>query len=156
MFKEKKFVEKGIIKYTNGNRATVEVIKQDMQQDCKSCMSCVDAGNKPEFIEIDAFPGLNAGQRVTLQTIKHSPYKGMLLIFVLPVLNLVIGSFLGQKICVSYQKSQEVSILCCGFLFFLLTIVAVSIYEKMTKNKKSIHRKILSPDTQNTEDLFPG
>lgn len=148
MFKQEKVVEKGIIKYTYGNRAAVEVIKQDVQQECKSCMSCVEAGNKPEVFEIDAFPGLKVGQRVTFQTIKHSPYKGMLLIFILPVLNLVIGSFIGKKLCIIYPKSQEVRMICCGFLFFLLSIVAVSIYEKTIKNKERIHPKILSPDTQ--------
>lgn len=155
MFKQKKVVENGIIKYIDGGRATVEVIQPNLQE-CKSCSGCMETENKRNFFEVDVLPGLHVGQRVTFQIITHSPYKGMLLIFILPLISLVVGSLIGQKFRFLYPNSQDVRMICCGFMFFILSILAVSIYEKMTRNKKQIHREIISIDTQNDATLTPG
>ncbi|TVM03950.1 MAG: hypothetical protein CV087_02750 [Candidatus Brocadia sp. WS118] len=155
MFKQKKVVEKGIIKYINNTHATVEVIRQDSQE-CKSCSGCVGAENKPKLLEVKAVPGLDIGKYVTLQIIEHSPYKGMVLILILPIINLVIGSLIGRKFYFIYPNSQDVRMIACGFLFFLLSILAVSIYEKTIRNQKQVHRRIISIDTQDNVDLIPG
>lgn len=151
MFKQKQVTEKGIIKYINGNRATVELIKPDSQE-CKSCGVCVGIENKSNLLEVNAFPGLDAGQQVTLKTIEYSPYKGMFLILILPVVSLMIGSLLGQKLYFICPNSQDVRMVSCGFLFFALSILVLGIYDKKVRNKKSIHRKIISIDIQNNFD----
>jgi positive regulator of sigma E activity len=148
MFKQKQVIEKGIIKYINGNRATVEIIKPDSQE-CKSCGVCMGIENKTNLLEVKAFPGLDAGQQVTLKIIEYSPYKGMFLVLILPVISLMIGSLLGQKFYFIYPNSQDVRMVSCGFIFFILSILALSIYYKKIRNKKNIHRKIISIDIQN-------
>lgn len=148
MMKQKQVIQKGTIKYINGNRATVELIKPDSQE-CKSCGVCMGIENKSNLFEVNTFPGLDAGQQVTLKIIEYSPYKGMFLILILPVISLMIGSLLGQKFYFIYPNSQDVRMVSCGFIFFVLSILALSIYDKKIRNKKSIHRKIISIDIQN-------
>ena len=148
MMKQKQVIQKGTIKYINGNRATVELIKPDSQE-CKSCGVCMGIENKSNLLEVNTFPGLDAGQQVTLKIIEYSPYKGMFLILILPVISLMIGSLLGQKFYFIYPNSQDVRMVSCGFIFFVLSILALSIYDKKIRNKKSTHRKIISLDIQN-------
>ena len=155
MFKYKEVVEKGIVKYINDNYATVEVILQNSQE-CKSCSGCGAAENKPKLIEVEAFPGLEVGECVTLQIIEYSPYKGMILILILPLINLVIGSLIGRKFYFIYPNSQDVRMIGCGFIFFFLSILTISIYEKVIKNQKQIRRKIISIDTQDNVNLLPS
>lgn len=155
MFKQKSIVEKGVIRYINNNYATVEVVRQNSQE-CKSCSSCGEAENKPKLFEVKAFPGLEVGELVMLQGIEHSPYKGIILVLFLPLISLIIGSLIGREICFIYPNSQDVRMIGCGFIFFLLSILAVSIYEKTRGNQKQIRRKIISIDTQDNVNLRPG
>ncbi|MBE7446781.1 MAG: SoxR reducing system RseC family protein [Planctomycetia bacterium] len=148
MFKQRQIIEKGIIKYTNGNRATVELIKPDSQE-CKSCGVCMGIENKSNLLEVNAFPGLNEGQQVTLKIIEYSPYKAMFFVLILPVISLIIGGLLGGKLYFIYPNSQDVRMISCGFIFFIVSILAISIYDKKIRNKKNIHREIISIDIQN-------
>ncbi|MEP9411457.1 MAG: SoxR reducing system RseC family protein [Candidatus Brocadia sp.] len=154
MFKQKQIIEKGIIRYINGNHATVEIIKSDDSQKCKSCGVCAGIENNPNLLEINAFPGLRIGQQVTLTTIEYSPYKSMILLLVVPVVNLLIGSLLGQKLYFIYPDSENIRMVSCGFISFILSLMAVSIYDKKTRNKKHAHRKITSVDTRNNYNLI--
>lgn len=117
LFKQKERFEKGIVRRLNGSYATVEILRKNSPE-CTNCSSCAGADDKPQLFEVKAFPGLKAGERVTLQTIGHSPYTGMILIFILPLVSLVIGSFLGRKWHFLYPNSSDVRMISCGFIFF--------------------------------------
>lgn len=145
MFKQKQVLEKGIIKYINGNHATVEIIKPD-SQDCKSCGVCIGIENKSNLLEVNTSPGLSVGQQVTLKIIEHSPYKSMILVFILPVVNLLAGCLLGQKFSFIYPGSQNIRMVSCGFISFVLSIVAINIYDKKIRHKKHAYQKIISKD----------
>ena len=150
---QKQNVEKGIIKSIHGNRATVEVVKPDTKG-CKSCGTCAGIETKSNFLEVNAIPGLVVGQQVTLQIIERSPYKSIILLLVLPVINLLVGSLIGQKIHFIYPNSQDIRMLFCGFVFFALSIFAVSIYDKKIRSKKQPHQKIISIDILNNYNLI--
>lgn len=154
MFKQKQIIEKGIIRYINGNHATVEIIKSDDSQECKSCGVCAGIENNPNLLEVNASPDLRIGQQVTLTAIEHSPYKSMILLLILPLVNLLIGSLLGQKFYFIYPDSQNIRMVSCGFIFFILSLLAVSIYDKKIRNKTRTHRKIISADTQSNYNLI--
>ena len=76
----------------------------------------------------------------------------MFLVLILPVISLMIGSLLGQKFYFIYRNSQDVRMVSCGFIFFVLSILSLSIYDKKIRNKKNTHRKIISIDIQNNID----
>ncbi|OHB47198.1 MAG: hypothetical protein A2099_06115 [Planctomycetes bacterium GWF2_39_10] len=153
MFKQKLIVEKGIIKYITGNRATVEIVKPNIKE-CKSCGTCIGIENKQNFLEVNTIPGLSINQHVTLQTIIRSPYESIILLLILPIISLLIGSLIGQKIYFIYPKSQDIRMLSCGFILFTLSILAVSIYDKKIRSKKQPRQKIISIDILNNLNLL--
>src|SRR5574341_1366344 len=143
MFKKTQIVEKGIIRYVSGNRTTVEIVKSNPEE-CKSCGSCADIKNKPNFIEIETTPGLILGQQVILQITGSSPYKSIILLLILPIVSLLIGSLIGQKTYFIYPQSENIRMISCGFIFFFLSIIILSIYDKKIRNKNQAHRRIIS------------
>lgn len=145
MFKQNLTIERGIVKQIRDNRATVEIGNPETK-DCKSCGSCMDIKNPFNLLEVDAIPGLDVGRRVVVQIVRPSPYKSMALLLLLPVVNLLAGSLIGQKITRIYPYSQNVRMLLCGFIFFALTIAVVSLYDKKIRNKKHSHWQIISID----------
>ena len=142
MFNQKQILQKGTVKYINGDRATVEIAKLNPEE-CKSCTVCTDIKNKPNLLEVNVIPGLCVGHKVTLQITEHSPYKSIFFLLFLPVISLLIGSLIGKKVQFIYPNSQDIRMVFCGFVFFLLSIVFVSIYDRMIRNKKQKHRKII-------------
>ena len=149
----KQNIEKGIIKSIQGNRATVEIVKSDTKE-CKSCGTCAGIENKSNILEVNVIPGVVVGQQVTLQIVERSPYKSVILLLVLPIINMLIGSLIGQKIHFIYPNSQDIGMLFCGFIFFALSIFAVSIYDKKIRSKKRSHQKIISIDILNNYNLI--
>jgi sigma-E factor negative regulatory protein RseC len=147
MFQQSEIIEKGIIKYVQGNRAGVEIVKPN-STDCKTCGICVGIENKQNLLEVDAIPDISVGQQVTLQISENSPYKSMILVFILPIVSLLIGSLLGQKIQFLYPSSENFRMIFCGFIFFILPIVSIGIYDKKIRSKRYTRRKIISIDTQ--------
>ncbi len=150
MLKQNLTIERGIVKQIRGNRVTVEIGNPETK-DCKSCGSCMDIKNPFNLLEVDAIPGLDVGCRVVVQIVRPSPYKCMALLLLLPIVNLLAGSMIGQKITRIYPYSQNVRMALCGFIFFALTIAAVSLYDRKMRNKKYSHRQIISiENTDNT------
>lgn len=135
--------EKGIIKYIHGKRVTIEIVKRS-SNDCKSCGVCVGIENNPSLVELDFVPGLRVGQQVTLKSSDFSRYKSMLFIFVLPIVSLLVGSFIAQNFHFIFPNAHNLRMICSGSLCFITTIVAVSIYEKKNKRKRQPYRKIIA------------
>ena len=146
-------IEKGIIKSIQGNRATVEIVKPDTKE-CKSCGTCAGIENKSNFLDVNAISGLVVGQQVTLQIVERSPYKSVILLLILPIINMLIGSLIGHKIHIIYPNSQDIRMLFCGFIFFALSIFAISIYDKKIRSKKRSLQKIISIDILNNYNLI--
>jgi len=151
MVKQEHFIEKGIIKDIHGNRAIVQLVRQNTSEGCYSCGVCGDTDVKknPPVLEVETIPHLFVGQMVKLQKTVNSPYKAIILTFITPLISLFIGSFVGQKIEFIFPKSQDIRMFICGFVFFLLAIFAVSIYDKKTRHKNRKHHKIISCDNHN-------
>lgn len=143
MLKQNLTIERGIVKQIRGNRATVEIVKPETK-DCKSCGSCMDIKNPFKLLEVDVVPGLDVGCQVVVQIVRPSPYKSIALLLFLPLVNLLAGSLIGQKITCIYPYSQNVRMLLCGFVFFTSTIAVVSLYDRKIRNKKHSHRQIIS------------
>lgn len=150
MFKQNRTIERGIVKQIRGNRAVVEIGSPETK-DCKSCGSCMDIKNPFKLLEVDVVPGLDMGCRVEVQIVRPSPYKSMTLLLLLPIVNLLAGSIIGQKITGIYPYSQNVRMMLCGFIFFALTIAVVSLYDRKMRSRKYSHRQIISVETQATQ-----
>ena len=150
MFKENQIIENGIVKSINGNRVVLKIINQNPSK-CKSCGVCIGVEKDSNFLELESFAHLKVGQQVTLQITQNSPYKSILFLLLTPIASLLTGSLIGEKIPFIFQHSQDMQMAFCGFVFFVLSVLAVSFYDKKLRNKKNTYRKILSVD-----NLIPG
>ena len=144
MFKQELERESGTVKYIHNNRALVERERPNSKE-CKSCGVCTGGENTQHLLEVHTIPGLRVGQQVTLEIIKSSPYKSILLILVLPLISIIAGSLLGQKMHFLYPGAPNVRMVSCGFLLFILSIWVISIYDKKIRGRKQ-QWKIISTD----------
>jgi len=143
MFKQKRVVETGIVKYIQGDYATIEIKKADSEE-CKSCGACTGMENNANFLEVKTIPGLSTGQQVKLQIVRQSIYKSIILLFFLPIVGLIVGSLIGRKVYIVFPDSQNLRMLFGGFILFVLSIFIVSMYEKKVRSKKQIDKRIIS------------
>lgn len=143
MFKQKRVVETGIVKYIQGDYATIE-IKKANPEECKSCGACTDMENNANFLEVKTIPGLSTGQQVKLQIVRQSIYKSIILLFFLPIVSLIVGSLIGRKVYIIFPDSQNLRMFFYGFVLFVLSIFVVSMYEKKVRSKKQIDKRIIS------------
>ena len=143
MFKQKRVVETGIVKYIQGDYATIE-IKKTNPEECKSCGACTGIENNANFLEVKTIPGLSTGQQVKLQIVRQSIYKSIILLFFLPIVSLIVGSLIGRKVYIIFPDSQNLRMLFGGFVLFVLSIFVVSMYEKKVRSKKQIDKRIIS------------
>ena len=91
-----------------------------------------------EEMEVEAANALKAkvGDRVVL-TIDTSPLlKATFLLYILPVLFMIIGAVIGERVGLSYGYDESGISALFGFLFFFLSIFLVrSTANKMAQNK---------------------
>jgi positive regulator of sigma E activity len=143
MFKQKRVVETGIVKYIQGDYATIE-IKKVNPEECKSCGACTSMENNANFLEVKTIPGLSTGKEVKLQIVRQSIYKSIILLFFLPIVSLIVGSLIGRKVYIIFPDSQNLRMLFGGFVLFVLSIFVVSMYEKKVRSKRQIDKRIIS------------
>ncbi len=143
MFKQEQIVETGIVKYIQGDYATIEIKKADPGE-CKRCGACTGMENNANFLEVKIIPGLSMGQQVKLQIVRQPIYKSIILIFFLPIVSLIVGSLIGRKVYIIFPDSQNLRMLFGGFVLFVLSIFVVSMYEKKVRSKKQIDKRIIS------------
>lgn len=153
MFKQTQIKETGIIKNINGNKTTIELLKQTTEN-CKSCSGCAEGKGSSKYVEVETVPGLKEGQRVVTQKTIHSPYKSIILVFVFPVISLLVGSYIGQNYNIFHIKSKDTRVIICGFISFVASLIIASIYDKMTKSKTTTSQKIISDNLHTGYDAF--
>ncbi|MBE7548688.1 hypothetical protein KsCSTR_16980 [Candidatus Kuenenia stuttgartiensis] len=153
MFKQTQVKEAGIIKRINGNRTTIELLKQTAEN-CKSCSGCAEVKSSPHYLEVETVPGTKEGQLVVTQKRIHSPYKSIILVFVFPLISLIAGSYVGQNYNFFGITSKDIRIIVCGFIFFISSLVIAAIYDKMSKSKTTTPQKIIPYNLHNSYDTI--
>ncbi len=151
MFKQTQVKEEGIIKRINGNKTTIELLKQTAEN-CKSCSGCAEVKISSQYLEVETVPGIKEGQLVVTQKTIHSPYKSIMLVFVFPLISLLVGSYVGQNYNILCITSKDIRIIVCGFIFFMSSLVIAGIYDKMSKSKTTTPQKIISDNLHNSYD----
>ncbi|MCF6147549.1 MAG: SoxR reducing system RseC family protein [Candidatus Kuenenia sp.] len=151
MFRQTKVKETGIITNINGNKTTIELLKQTTEN-CKSCSGCVEVNSSSQYIEVETVPGLKEGQLVVTQKTIHSPYKSIILVFVFPLISLLIGSYIGQNYNIFHITSKDIRVIVSGFIFFIASLIIASVYDRLTKSKTTTSQKIIFDNLHNSYD----
>ena len=131
---------KGTVTRIEGDKAIIIVDRPTM---CGgSCANCT-GGCKIEnnTIEADNSLGAKVGECVIIETETKSVLFSAFLVYILPIVFLCAGYFVGEKSGFNEAKSMI-----CGFVLFILAFIVLHFYDK--KRKKPLNTKITEIVTQ--------
>ena len=142
--------EQGTIIKTNGNNAWVRVKRSTMCECCKSRSSCETLGGGGDM-EAEALntAGGKVGDRVLLRISSKSLLKISFIFYMTPVLALIIGAVIGNKIGEKLSLNPELCSLLLGIVTCAISFVFIKMFSKHHRNNREYMPeiiKILSSD----------
>ena len=123
--------EQGVVKRTIGTKAWVITTRSEMCEACASHGACTALGGGKEM-EVEAINDAQArpGDLVLLTLEDQSLVKLSFLVYLFPILALIAGAALGQKVAPFLGTHLELSSFGLGSIFFALAFVLVRIKDK--------------------------
>ena len=137
--------EEGVV--TKIESATTAWVKTTKSGACKSCSarsSCHSLGGGEEM-EVEAInkAGAQIGQKVVLGFDTSPLLKATFLLYMLPILTMMIGAFIGQQLAPKLNLDTSFLSAIFGFLFFGLTLVFVRSKGNKMAKKDEYRPKII-------------
>jgi sigma-E factor negative regulatory protein RseC len=137
--------EEGVV--TKIESATTAWVKTTKSGACKSCSarsSCHSLGGGEEM-EVEAInkAGAQIGQKVVLGFDTSPLLKATFLLYMLPILTMMIGAFIGQQLAPNLNLDTSFLSAVFGFLFFGLTLVFVRSKGNKMAKKDEYRPKII-------------
>lgn len=117
--------EEGIVVEIEGHKA---MVKAGRHAECENCGACPGSGSAIIAVQNDL--GATIGQRVLFEIPEEQPVKGAFLIFVLPLLSIFAGAWLGGLICAALSVSVLLGRISGGVLLLALSAVLVKVLDK--------------------------
>lgn len=134
--------EVGVVSSVNGGKAVIE-INNVSQEECARCGVCVSAGDTTRLLEVESVPGLEVGDKVTLKIDSPSLYKGISILFFLPIVSFITGCIVATKIGFILPAATNARMGLTGLLFFLVSLGLAALYDRKAK-KNLLPPEILS------------
>ncbi|MFH0726044.1 MAG: SoxR reducing system RseC family protein [Pseudomonadota bacterium] len=118
--------EKGIVTRIDGDRAWVRTLRSGACEACCSSGACHGSGDRKEM-EVEALNdvGAVAGDQVQIRFDSGKLMGISFFLYIFPVLMLIAGSVLGQKMAQLYQLSESTASALGGFGFFGLAFLVI-------------------------------
>jgi sigma-E factor negative regulatory protein RseC len=136
--------EKGVVIRVEGERAWIKTEKSSACEGCTSRDSCGNPGGGKEM-EVEAVNsvGAKAGDLVTISFGTAPLVKVYTLVYIFPILALLAGAILGQRLSHSFSMDESLSALILGFLFFAGAFFIVKFCSGKMARKDDYQPKIL-------------
>ena len=135
--------EEGMVKRTMGNKAWVVTKRSEMCEACASHGACKTLGGGKEM-EVEAINDAQAkpGDQVLLTLENQSLVKLSVLVYLFPILALIAGAALGQKVASILGTNPELTSFGIGCIFFALAFVLVRMKDKKLERTGAIIPKV--------------
>ena len=135
--------EEGMVKRTMGSKAWVVTRRSEMCESCSSHGACQVLGGGKEM-EVEALNVVQArpGDQVLLTLEDQSLMKLSFLIYLFPILALIAGAALGQKVAPILRTNPELTSFGLAFICFGLAFVLVRIKDKKLEQTGAVIPKI--------------
>jgi sigma-E factor negative regulatory protein RseC len=136
--------EKGIVTKIDSTTAWVKTTKTDACEACSARNSCNAMGGGKEMeVEVINYAGAKVGDKVVLSFETSPLLKATFLIYVLPILVMIAGAFIGQKMAPLFSFDPSILSAISAFLFLGLTVIfSISKANKLAK-KDEYQRKVI-------------
>ncbi|MCU0643291.1 MAG: SoxR reducing system RseC family protein [bacterium] len=131
--------ETGIVNRVEKNIAWVKMIKGEQ---CSGCHACNAFGEG--VVELIALNGVAAkpGDRVEVEIDPNQVVKHSAIVFLLPVLGLILGYFLGAKYLEQAGLSQQSAGIIGSFGLLLVMFAAIIGYDRLVAKSQKINATI--------------
>ena len=134
----------GIVIKVNSSTAWVKCTKSAACESCKAKDFCDTVGGSDDDVEVEA---INAAQakvddRVTISFKTSSLLKVSFLVYMVPVLFLILGVVIGDKIAPIFNYGRSIFSVLVGLLFLLAAFFFVKTKGKELSKKEAYKPKI--------------
>ncbi len=150
--------EEGTIKKIIGDKAVVHARRGSMCESCGQKKACGSLANTDD-VEIEAINTANAkiGDRVYVSIRPASLLKITTLVYLIPVISLIIGIIIGNKIGLAYSFDPELSSFVAGIILFIITFLFIKIIANRISNQTQYMPEITkilvkTPDCENGQE----
>jgi sigma-E factor negative regulatory protein RseC len=135
--------EEGMVKRTMGSKAWVVTVRSEMCESCSSHGACHVLGGGKEM-EVEALNLVQArpGDQVLLTLEDQSLVKLSFLVYLFPILALIAGAALGQKVAPILGTNPELTAFGLASLCFGLAFVLIRIKDKKLEQTGAVIPKI--------------
>jgi sigma-E factor negative regulatory protein RseC len=136
--------ERGVVIKVASGRAWIKTEKSSACEGCASRDSCGNPGGGKEM-EVEAInsAGANAGDLVLISFGAAPLVKVYTLVYIFPILALLAGAILGQRLSVMFSMDESLSALVLGFLFFAGAFFIVKFCSGKMAKKGDYQPKVL-------------
>ncbi|WP_297596481.1 SoxR reducing system RseC family protein [uncultured Cetobacterium sp.] len=128
----------GIVKDKKGNKITISMYKESACSHCNKCNESAKITNN--FTLISDRKDIEIGDIVTFEMEDKQVFKAALIVYILPLIAMFIGYFLGDKN--GFTEGQNIGM---SFLFLVLSFLGIFVYDKkVVKNRMEKSVKIIA------------
>ena len=135
----------GIVTKIYSSNAWVKCTKSAACESCSAKSFCDTAGGSDDDVEVEAInvAGAKVDDRVTISFETSSLLKVSFLVYMIPVLFLILGVVIGDKIAAILNYDQSIFSVLAGFLFLFAAFFFVKTKGKELSRKEAYQPKII-------------
>ncbi len=133
----------GIVTKVNSSTAWVKCTKSAACESCSAKGFCATGGNDDVEVEAINAVGAKVDDRVTISFETSSLLKATFLVYMIPVLFLVLGVVIGDKIAQIFNYDQTIFSVLVGSLFLVVAFFFVKTKGKELSKKDAYQPKII-------------
>ena len=135
----------GIVTKIYSSNAWVKCTKSAACESCSAKSFCDTAGGSDDDVEVEAInvAGAKVDDRVTISFETSSLLKVSFLVYMVPVLFLILGVVIGDKIAAIFNYDQSIFSVLAGFLFLFAAFFFVKTKGKELSMKEAYQPKII-------------
>jgi sigma-E factor negative regulatory protein RseC len=135
----------GIVIKVNSSTAWVKCTRSAACESCKAKDFCDTVGGSDDDVEIEAINAAKAkvDDRVTISFKTSSLLKVSFLVYMVPVLFLILGVVIGDKIAAIFNYDQSIFSVLAGLLFLLAAFFFVKTKGSKMSKKDEYKPKII-------------
>jgi len=135
----------GIVIKVDFSTAWVKCTKSAACESCKAKGFCDTMGGSDDDVEVEAInaAGAKVDDRVTISFEKSSLLKVSFLVYMVPVLFLILGVVIGDKIAPIFNYDRSIFSIIVGFLFLFAAFFFVKAKGKELSKKDAYKPKII-------------
>jgi len=132
-------IETGVVNKIKNDLAWVTMIKGEQ---CAGCTACKAFGEGSfEIVALNA-PGAKSGDHVEIEIDPRQVVKHSTIVFILPVLALIIGYFLGNSYLTQIGLSLEAAGIFGSLALMIIVFLAIIGYDRIISKSQQINARI--------------